>query len=478
MRYKRLVFRRRRKRRLLWAIPILLALLVVYYWIGISAPFLPLAPTGEGSGDLSRYTSDTLGGERVTLIDENTDALAWRLRLIREAKSEILLSTYQFKTGGAADALGAAFLDAADRGVKIRILVDGISGVLNMENEIYFEALSAHPNIEFKVYNRMNVFLPWLISGRLHDKMFVIDDMAYIVGGRNTCDRFLGDFGAKDESFDRELLVLNTVENAKEASIGQLTAYFDSLWTAEHTTAFRDSGRAVTDRAVQNEYARIRESGATPMPLVIDDFEAWVTDHTLPTDKVTLITGETGIYGKRSVLWSEMKQLMLTARERVVMQTPYIVCSDYMYGDLAEIAANAPTKIITNSIINTDNLFTPLDYLHHQDEILGTGVSISEFDGEHSTHAKTVLIDSSMVLIGSFNLDLRSTYASTELMVVIDSDALGEIISDAFETIETESCTPVTDSTSVTVRALELPLPKRILWYVVGWIIQPFRFEL
>jgi phosphatidylserine/phosphatidylglycerophosphate/cardiolipin synthase-like enzyme len=214
------------------------------------------------------------------------------------------------------------------------------------------------------------------------------------------------------------------------------------------------------------------------MPMIVDDFTAWATDNTMPTDRISLITGEIGIYGKDPLVWSEMKQLMLTATERVVLQTPYIVCSKAMYRDLADIAKTAPTQIITNSIVNTDNWFTPLDYLYHQDEILDTGVMIHELDGELSTHAKTVLIDDDLVLIGSYNLDLRTTYVSTELMVVIDSEALGERISESFDQQAENGSTLVREGTLVSDRVRELPLPKRILWYIVGVILQPFRFEL
>lgn len=456
-----------------------LAALILFYIIGLCVPFVRLAPTRAETADLSRYTADAEGNERVTLIDGNVEALDWRLRLIREAKSEILLSTYQFKAGGAADLLGAAFLAAADRGVRVRILVDGISGVMNMENELYFEALSAHPNIELRIYNRLNVLLPWKLSGRLHDKMFVVDDMAYIVGGRNTCDRFLGDFGAKDESIDRELLVLNVDPLAEYASVHELSAYFERLWSSEAVTAFRDGARSPGDAEVRAEWARMQKKlAASPMPLDVDDFTAWATENTMPTDRISLITGEIGIYGKDPIVWSEMKQLMLTAKERVVLQTPYIVCSPDMYRDLADIAGNAPTEIITNSVVNTDNWFTPPDYIYHQDEILDTGVSIRELDGARSTHAKTVLIDDSLVLIGSYNLDLRSTYVSTELMVAIDSEALGEEIRGSFERQAESGSTLVGQGTLVRDRLAEVALPKRILWYIVGVLVQPFRFEL
>ena len=172
-----------------------------------------------------------------------------------------------------------------------------------------------------------------------------------------------------------------------------------------------------------------------------------------------------------------MKQLMLTATDRVVIQSPYIVCSRAMYRDLAEIDQAVPLVLVTNSILNTDNKFTPADYLYHQDEILDSGASILEYNGEKSTHAKTVLIDDSLVLIGSFNLDLRSTYMDTELMIVVDSEALGGLVGESMAAYYAD-CTEVAPGTTVDALVGEMPFYKRAWYYVFGLLLQPFRFEL
>lgn len=472
----RLRHRRRRTKRM---ILLSVALLLLYYVIGLSAPFVYLRPTGTGSGDLSRYTAEETGSERVTLIESNVLALEYRLRLIREAREEILLTTYDFKEGSAADAIAAELLDAADRGVRVRILVDGLCGVTNMEGRTFFNALSTHPNIELRLYNRFNPLLPWKMNGRLHDKMFVVDASVYIVGGRNTWDRFLGDYGAKDESNDRELLVLATDPSDSDNSVLALKAYFDALWSADATDGFRSFGASYHDAKMERERLRIKENAYTAFSPAISasSLYEWLRARTLPTDRISLITGEIGIYGKNPDVWSEMKQLMLTATDRVVIQSPYIVCSRAMYRDLAEIDQAVPLVLVTNSILNTDNKFTPADYLYHQDEILGSGASILEYNGEKSTHAKTVLIDDSLVLIGSFNLDLRSTYMDTELMIVVDSEALGGLVGESMEAYYAD-CTEVAPGTTVDALVGKMPFYKRAWYYVFGLLLQPFRFEL
>ena len=88
-----------------------------------------------------------------------------------------------------------ALLEAANRGIKVRILADGFESwdCYGMESLIFY-ALSSHENIEVKIYNRANPLTPWKMMGRMHDKYLIADGSIYILGGRNTYNYFLGDF--------------------------------------------------------------------------------------------------------------------------------------------------------------------------------------------------------------------------------------------------------------------------------------------
>jgi phosphatidylserine/phosphatidylglycerophosphate/cardiolipin synthase-like enzyme len=475
--------RRDRARRITKTALLLVALLLLYFIVGAVVPFASRAATGNGSGDPSRYRGDAAGVERAGVIEENEDALAWRLRLIGEAQEEIILTTYQYKVGESADLLGAAFLEAADRGVRILLLIDGFSGVNDVEGEVHFETLSAHPNIEIRLYNRFDVIRPWAVNGRLHEKCFIVDDLAYIVGGRNTHDDFLGDSDTSKTNDDREVLIYNTAhggERSDEASIHALRDYVMSVWDGKYTSDFRDRGAEPADRRIREERARLSALAKLAPDSGADGFDAFCEANTYPTDRITLISGESHIYGKKPIVWSEMKQLMLSATERVWFQTPYIMCTKEMYGDLADISgAIGDFRMITNSIVNTDNKFSPADYLYHQDEILRTGVSVYEFDGGHSIHTKTVLIDRDLVMIGSFNVDPRSVYMNTEIMIVIDSEELNQAISEHMHDV-LGKCELVSEENgnTVDIRAKEAPFFERIWWYAFGVILIPFRFAL
>ncbi len=478
------VERRRRKRKHARRVRrIVLAsvlLLLAYFVIGATCPFWFPEETGAtGSADLSHYFAEADGADRAAIIGDNVEALELRLQMIMAAEEEILLSTYQFKTGHAADALGLALLEAADRGVRVRILVDGLSGVLHLEGDPYFRALDAHPNIEIRIYNRFRFLLPWTYNGRLHDKIFLVDDLAYLVGGRNTCDRFLGDFGAKDESLDREIMVYNTAHGTENpSSVHALRAYFDSVWELEITEGLRRGGEGFSSAKREREYARIREAGGSLQVAPRAALDAHLEGITHPTDKITLISGETHRWGKEPLVFREMMELMLAAEERVVIQSPYVVLSKHMYRDVTRVASRLPEMVfVTNSIVNSDNWLTPADYLYHQDEILETGASILEWGGKNSTHAKTVLIDDSLVLLGSFNMDLRSAYMSTEIMLAIDSPELSAAVSEDMYSLAS-NLKEVGEGNTVRDTARDLPFGKQIFFYVMGIIVQPFRIEL
>ncbi|WP_331675830.1 phospholipase D-like domain-containing protein, partial [Enterocloster bolteae] len=166
-------------------------LILMYLVIGATAPFYHYKP-------ISQETQDTVSAEnfyqegdsrdRAMILETNQSAWDERMRLMNLARERIILSTFDFRDGESPRDLMAVMLHKADQGVSIKILVDGFSGLVRMEPSKLFYALSSHPNIEIKIYNKMNPLLPWKTQGRMHDKYVIVDDYGYILGGRNTFD--------------------------------------------------------------------------------------------------------------------------------------------------------------------------------------------------------------------------------------------------------------------------------------------------
>ena len=122
---------------------------LIYLLVSLIIP--PLIGTHEKSDTQAEVSITT--SERVCLIDNNEDALLWRLRLIRSAQEEIILSTFDFRADSSGTDVIAALWGAAERGVQVRLIIDGINAQLHLSGSDVFQALAAHDNVEVKFYN-------------------------------------------------------------------------------------------------------------------------------------------------------------------------------------------------------------------------------------------------------------------------------------------------------------------------------------
>ena len=223
-------------RRLLWAG--LLACLVLYVLGSLLVP--PLAGTQRKSDRQIKLPAPA--AERVCLVDGNEEALRWRLRLIRSAQSEIVLSTFDFRADESGSDVVAALLDAAERGVQVRLLVDGMNAQLHLQGSAAFQALAAHENAEIMFYNPLRLTRLWSANYRCHDKYLIIDRGAYLLGGRNTSDLFLGSGGTARQNMDRDVVVCGS--GSGRGSAAALLDYFEDIWALDTNREFRANGEA------------------------------------------------------------------------------------------------------------------------------------------------------------------------------------------------------------------------------------------
>lgn len=177
-------------------------------------------------------------------------------------------------------------------------------------------------------------------------------------------------------------------------------------------------------------------------------------------------------------MWYSLHQLMMQGKE-ITIYTPYIICGKEMYQDLTELTdRQIPVEIITNDVASGANPWGCTDYLNQKKNIFKTGVKVYEFMGEHSCHTKAVLIDNRMSIVGSYNMDMRSTYQDTELMLAIDSEELNQIIRTEAETDKTYSKTAQDDgsySYGPGYIAKETSIGKRIFYGILRIVVIPIR---
>ncbi len=138
-----------------------------------------------------------------------------------------------------------------------------------MLGDPYFQALASTENIEVKVYNPVNLLKPWTMQARLHDKYVITDSSMYLLGGRNTTNLFLGDYG-KHQNIDKEIFIY--AKEGESASLKQLKAYFERVWELSDSKEYRCKKK--TDR-VQNSLKELEERYPKLEALYPDILKTW-----------------------------------------------------------------------------------------------------------------------------------------------------------------------------------------------------------
>lgn len=361
-----------------------------------------------------------IGPERVRALETPEEAIFWRLKLIEGAQERIRLSTYDIRCDKSGLAVMAALQDAAERGVKVELLVDGMCGTLRLRGRPAFQAFRSTPNITVKFHNPIGFFKPRSAMIRLHDKYLIADDSVYMLGGRNINDLFM-DVESETCNFDRDVLV-KTVRPDEDTSLKYLTNYFDEIWQLEDS---RELKPVEPGPEIDAEQEKLRELYAQ-LPVDYPQLKKTIDweDVTVPSHKVTILHNPIEVKHKEPDCWYAMTQLMAQG-EHVTLQTPYVVLSRGMKQDIEDVVDNdTEVEIMTNSPATNANYWGAADYLNQKNRILKTGVTLYETALPVSNHAKAMLVDDRMSLIGSFNCDMRSAFLDTELMVAVDSPEL------------------------------------------------------
>lgn len=468
----------KKKRRII--LPIVAAVLC-YIALGAVLPFVYQPAVKEETKEQFEQKSfygEDVSNERAAILSDNVDALAERIRLISHARERIILSTFEFRNDESGKDVMAALLAAADRGVEVQILMDGMPAFKNLQlsSDPYFQALSSHENIQIALYNPINLLQPWKLMGRLHDKYLIADDTAYILGGRNTYDYFLGDYGDY-KNYDWDVLVYSE-EPGQGESMNTLLDYFSQIWELPLNRIWKDNPELQS----RNRVSQAREALEERYASMQEEHPDWFADcdyreNTREVNHIELLANPTHCQAKEPVVYYEMTELMKQAEEEVRFHTPYIICNDWMLKRLAEVCENVEDVVMmTNSVANNGNPFGAMDYRKNKGKILKTGVGILEYDGGVSYHGKCFVIDDRLSSIGSFNWDMRSAYLDTELMLVIDSERLNEDMRLEMGEYEKMALTVVDEDTTLApegMTARKTSLKDRLLTGIIsifaGW---------
>lgn len=465
----------------------LLVLFVLYIVLGAVIPYRRQPEVSEATRedfDADACYGTGAGTDRARIIRDNKEALDTRIQMLAGAKHRVILSTFDFRTDEAGLDLLAALYDAAERGVQVEVFADGFNSWLRMEGNPYFYALAAHPNATIRLYNPVNLFLPFRSMGRMHDKYIIVDDTAYLLGGRNSFGYFLGDYEGH-KNYDWDVLVYNTAsaENRnqeKESSLYQVLAYYEKITSEGCCTIFHknlSAGRRSITRAAEALKARTADlKEREPELFATYPYE----ENTMETARITLLSNPTGYEAKEPVVFYELMELAKQTEGTIRIHTPYMMCNAWMRSALSELGDRA--YIMLNSEENNGNPFGAIDYWRHKQELIDTGVQLLEYNGGVSYHGKVMTMGERLSVVGSFNMDMRSAYLDTELMLVIDSREVNAKLQKEMDDYESQAAWVDTVDTwsrvpdGMTMKGLSTS--RKVLAAGLGWLLEELRYLL
>ncbi len=362
-----------------------------------------------------------------------------------------------FYVGGDDYTLGgmALLVDAAKRGVKVRVILDSIFGKipLTLYSKLMDQAVGpdgAH-NLDIKVYNPIGLN-PFKWSKRNHAKLLIADqgdDRVLISGGRNVGGEYFGVEGKMNfDDFD-VLTRGSSAESAKED--------FEANWESGVATPVRMLGiedgkadpsmcyhREDLDRclAVQEhlqkkldaDAARLADMLAKVLDTKPDGM--FITNSKIDWFKKSFNIKKTRymshdptklVTKKSANLSRDLLAILKAAKHDVNIISPYLIPTDNVYEAFAELKAKGVRiRIITNSMKSTDNLLAQAGYRSSQKKLTEMGIEIWEYKGPNTVHAKTAQIDNNHVLVGTYNMDPRSAFLNREVgLSFIDDENSG-----------------------------------------------------
>ncbi|HEX6018508.1 MAG TPA: phospholipase D family protein [Burkholderiaceae bacterium] len=418
------------------------------------------APAGDGGlaaiAKASTPPGDGLSGFR--LLPLGPFALDARLQLIDRAAHTLEVQYYVFDNDPTGRRMMSRLLAAAQRGVRVRLLVDDLYTV---HTDPLLRLLADQKNLEVRLFNpfccaresssgrfTVALFDLYRLNHRMHNKLLVADGLVAIAGGRNVADEYFM-LNMSGNFVDMDALVMGTV-------VPQLQAIFDRYWNSD--VVWPIQALVPGERALPvDDFARLVAAGPPPPPLaandalgygpVSDEFDSgrigliWAPARAFadPPNKLEKMSPEEA--SEMSVS-KEVRMQIWSAKHDLVITSPYMIPGPMGITAFEALGERkVKTVVVTNSLAATDEPLVHTGYARYRPRLLASGVDLYEISPERTRrtkrlgmfgssfgrlHAKTAIVDLHTVFIGSMNLDPRSDTQNTELGIFVESPALAK----------------------------------------------------
>ncbi len=433
--------------------------------------------TALGQLAAAATTDADLSGFR--LMPDGRSAFDTRIQLARRAQDTLDVQYYQIHNDETGRYLLRALRDAAQRGVRVRVLMDDM---YTAGDDELLSAFAAHPNVELRLYNPfvagrdrlLTRFLYALtdfdrIHRRMHNKLFIADGAMAVAGGRNIGNEYFAR-NTNANFIDLDSFVTGAI-------VPRLQSLFDLFWNSPYVLPF---GAIVADARplaqLRQRFDERTSEASTPPPEppppndplgygpMADDLKAgklnlvWAPA-TAYADSPDRAVGKTSSYGGvplldvESVRYNVVEHLR-RARTEVALASPYLIPGAAGLEVMNDARRRgARVSLLTNSLAATDEPLVHSAYRRYRDEMLQVGVELNELSSDRAKrsvrlgvfgttigrlHMKTAVYDRRLLFVGSMNFDPRSSVYNTEIGLFIDSPELAQQVLKLIDTLKSQ----------------------------------------
>jgi phosphatidylserine/phosphatidylglycerophosphate/cardiolipin synthase-like enzyme len=378
------------------------------------------------------FLASTARGDVLRILSGDQEAAQARVDLIQQARHEIDAAYFAVSDDELSLAFMALLRDAAQRGVKVRLVFDALRNKL----PAMFQACLLDEGVEIRQYHPV-LTQPLKINRRLHDKLLVVDGARMIVGSRNLNGQNFGQ--ARRNYVDLDAYVSG-------AAAAQAYHYFQGLWSSDEVRPL-GTGPRWTD--IEDFAPRLtngqRSAGPQDPHLAMNGAMCGLCARgLLRTDTcVDWSAGQPELYNiqflcddcgckRRGAISQQIMECFARAQHSIVIESPYLVLSPALEATLVQARARGVCVVIlTNSLASTDHVAVYGGYANQKQKLLACGMDLWEFAGPDRFHAKAAVIDGCVSIIGSSNLDPRSEHLNTETAIVVCDPTFAASLIDA-----------------------------------------------
>jgi putative cardiolipin synthase len=402
-------------------------------------------PLGQ---EIAQLAAQHPGESGFSLIPRGRNAFTARVALAELARKTLDVQYFLWEADATGRILSEYLLRAADRGVRVRILLDDVN---LKERDRSLAAFDAHPNVEIRLFNpfatRSSHLAGFLtdfdrVNHRMHNKLMVMDNALAIVGGRNMSDAYF-EVDAKANFRDLDIAAAGPV-------VRDLSKVFDRFWNGPWSVpigALRDTASSAADlafyRKLMQEYMRTKDNYPHPIEQDVAAVTStassllrgfiWAPGRVLHDDPASI--DDVRLRTLSKFIFQRVDQL----QSELLIESAYFIPLPVAVDKIRELRQRGVhIRVLTNSLASNDVLAAFAGYAGQREALLQAGVEVYEMRPEPGPvrkrlfgggskaglHTKAIVFDRKDVFVGSFNLDARSAMINTEAGLYVQSEAL------------------------------------------------------